>query len=130
MRTEHQSHRAGDGVPAGWALVPTEPTPEMESECMGLLMSEALIYERPGGGLAVETIAPVKLWAAMLAAAPTAAPAGLVPLTDYQIACIYDRPELAGTQHESGTEKAIAIARAIEAAHGIQAPGAAQEGQP
>lgn len=41
------------------------------------------------------------------------------PLTDEQIARVYETPELAGSFFESGTEKAIAVARAIEAAHGI-----------
>lgn len=50
------------------------------------------------------------------------APQAPVALTDYQIVRIYEQPELAGTRHESGTAKAIAIARAIERAHGIPAP--------
>lgn len=45
----------------------------------------------------------------------------LAPLTDEQIARIYETPELAGTQFDNPTEKAIALARAIERAHGIRA---------
>lgn len=47
------------------------------------------------------------------------------PLIDYEIVRIYECPELAGTLHESGTARAIAIARAIERAHGIGASGEA-----
>lgn len=45
--------------------------------------------------------------------------APLVPLTNEQIARIYETSELAGTYFDSATDKAIAVARAIERAHGI-----------
>ena len=41
------------------------------------------------------------------------------PLTDEQIVGIYETPKLAGTEFANGTEKAIAIFRAAERAHGI-----------
>ena len=41
------------------------------------------------------------------------------PLTDVEIKRIYETSELAGSYFENATEKAIAVARAIEAAHGI-----------
>ena len=42
-----------------------------------------------------------------------------VGLTDEEIKRIYETSELAGSYFENATEKAIAVARAIEAAHGI-----------
>jgi len=41
------------------------------------------------------------------------------PLTKEQIERIYETPEIAGSCFENATDKAIALARAIEAAHGI-----------
>lgn len=41
------------------------------------------------------------------------------PLTDEEIVRIFETPELAGTHFQTPTLKAIAVARAIERAHGI-----------
>jgi hypothetical protein len=41
------------------------------------------------------------------------------PLTDEEIRRIYETSELAGSYFPTATEKAIAVARAIERAHGI-----------
>ena len=48
-----------------------------------------------------------------------AAPPQRKPLTEVEIVRIFETPELAGTHFQSPTLKAIAIARAIERAHGI-----------
>ena len=42
------------------------------------------------------------------------------PLTDEEIVRIFETPELAGTHFQTPTIKAIAVARAIERAHGIK----------
>ena len=47
------------------------------------------------------------------------APPQRKPLTDEKIVGIFETPELAGTHFPSPTLKAIAVARAIERAHGI-----------
>ena len=48
-----------------------------------------------------------------------AAPPQRLPLTDEEIVRIFETPELAGTHFQTPTLKAIAVARAIERAHGI-----------
>jgi hypothetical protein len=52
-----------------------------------------------------------------------------LPLTDEEIVRIFETPELAGTHFQTPTLKAIAVARAIERAHGIVACGDSK-GQP
>jgi hypothetical protein len=47
------------------------------------------------------------------------APPQRKPLTDEEIVRIFETPELAGTHFQTPTIKAIAVARAIERAHGI-----------
>jgi hypothetical protein len=47
------------------------------------------------------------------------APPQRLPLTDEEIVRIFETPELAGTHFQTPTLKAIAVARAIERAHGI-----------
>lgn len=76
------------------------------------LCEKSGLCERVGGRLYTRSVTP--------AAKVAPVQPGMVPLTDEQIVRIYERPDLAGTRHASGTEKAIAIARAIEAAHGIK----------
>jgi hypothetical protein len=41
------------------------------------------------------------------------------PLTEEEIVRIFETPELAGARFQTSTLKAIAVARAVEAAHGI-----------
>ena len=48
------------------------------------------------------------------------APPQRKPLTDEEIVRIFETPELAGTHFQTPTLKAIAVARAIERAHGIK----------
>jgi hypothetical protein len=48
------------------------------------------------------------------------APPQRKPLTDEEIVRIFETPELAGTHFQTPTIKAIAVARAIERAHGIK----------
>ena len=49
-----------------------------------------------------------------------AAPPQRKPLTEGEIVRIFETPELAGTHFQTSTLKAIAVARAVEAAHGIK----------
>jgi hypothetical protein len=65
-------------VPAGWQLVPVEPTTAMRDRAMDVLMNTSDIYTR-GETIVVETITTADVWRAMLSAAPgapTSAPKG------------------------------------------------------
>jgi hypothetical protein len=48
------------------------------------------------------------------------APPQRKPLTEEEIVRIFETPELAGARFQTSTLKAIAVARAVEAAHGIK----------
>lgn len=94
-------------VPAGYALVPVEPTPEMLAE----------VDEEVGGHCYSCTRWKAsyddcqRIWAAMLAAAPQ--PVAREPLTDEQIRELWSTRSL----------HALEFARAIESAHGITTNG-------
>lgn len=91
----------GQQPPAEMALVPIEPTGEMRSKAMEMLIDSGNIYERDGQ-IVIETYVTRQFWATMLAAAPkgiksscpeipedcldTAPMAGSEPLTEQQIA--------------------------------------------
>ena len=56
--------------PDGMAMVPTELTPEMKRAAMDLLLDGLDIYVNAYDQVEIQTTAPARLWAAMIAAAP------------------------------------------------------------
>lgn len=55
--------------PEGMAMVPTELTPEMKRAAMDLLLDGLDIYVNAYDQVEIQTTAPARLWAAMIAAA-------------------------------------------------------------
>lgn len=98
-------------VPAGFVLVPVEPTPDMRSACR-------LARAANKGSDDV--------WTSMLAARPDAPPAPAaevrVPLTDERIHA------LSRDCYDGRTNPLILFARAVERAHGITQPSTTEPG--
>ena len=105
----HTQPAQQEPVNEGWKLVPVEPTEDMW-KAVNKLDDEMAAGSYDGKGCSIE-----QAWNCLLDAAPTP-PAQRNPLTRKQLADAW-----IGTAHIThATERQIAYARAIEAAHGIK----------